>query len=231
MFRFRDRMARGRTRTGWLDSRHSFSFGDYRDPEHMGFRALRVINEDRVVPGAGFPTHGHRDMEIISYVLEGRLQHKDNLGNGSVIAPGDVQRMSAGGGILHSEYNPSPDEPVHFLQIWVLPRHIGSSPGYEQKRLALDAHGRFELAAGPTGSGGAVTIDQDALLYVTKLDEGAKLSHSLKPARGAWVQVARGLIALNDTEMREGDGAAIEAEAEIVLEGMTEAEVLLFDLG
>jgi len=231
MIRFRDRMARGRTRTGWLDSRHSFSFGDYRDPENMGFRALRVINEDRVVPGAGFPTHGHRDMEIISYVLEGELEHKDSLGSGSVIAPGDVQRMSAGSGILHSEYNPSPDEPVHFLQIWVLPRHTDSSPGYEQKRLAADARGRFDLAAGPPGSGASVTIDQDALLYVTKLDQGAKLAHSLKPGRGAWVQVARGLVALNGTEMREGDGAAIEAEPEVVLEGMTDAEVLLFDLG
>jgi redox-sensitive bicupin YhaK (pirin superfamily) len=231
MIRFRDRMARGRTRTGWLDSRHSFSFGDYRDPENMGFRALRVINEDRVVPGAGFPTHGHRDMEIISYVLEGKIEHKDSLGNGSVIEPGDVQRMSAGSGIRHSEYNPSPDEPVHFLQIWILPRHTGSSPGYEQKRLAMDARGRLELAAGPSGSGAPVTIDQDVLLYVTKLDQGAKLAHSLKPGRGAWVQVARGLVALNDTEMREGDGAAIEAESAIVLEGMTDAEVLLFDLG
>jgi quercetin 2,3-dioxygenase len=230
MIRFRDRMARGRTKIGWLDSRHSFSFGDYRDPEQMGFRSLRVINEDRVVPGAGFPMHGHREMEIISYVLEGELEHKDSLGNGSIIRPGEVQRMTAGSGILHSEYNPSPEDGVHFLQIWILPRHAGGAPGYEQKQLA-GTRGKLELAAGPAGSGAAVGIDQDALLYVAKLDEGAKVSHALKPGRGAWLQVARGLVALNGTEMREGDGAEIEAEPELALEGMTQAEVLLFDLG
>ena len=231
MISFRDRMARGRSRTGWLESRHSFSFGDYRDPQHMGFRTLRVINEDRVVPGAGFPMHGHRDMEIISYVLEGRLQHQDSLGNGSIIAPGEVQRLRAGSGIMHSEYNPSPDQTVHFLQIWILPRRAGAAPGYEQKRLAADSRGRFDLAAGPPGSGAAVGIDQDALLYVAKLGQAARLVHRLGPGRGAWLQVASGLVALNGTEMREGDGAAIEAEPEIGLEGLTDAEVLLFDLG
>ena len=230
MITFRDRMARGRTQLGWLDSRHSFSFGGYRDPDHMGFRALRVINEDRVVPGAGFPTHGHREMEIISYVLEGALSHKDSLGNGSVITPGEVQRMSAGTGIMHSEYNASADTPVHFLQIWILPDRTGVLPGYEQKKLDLDAaRGKLVLAGGPEGSG-AVTLHQDARIYVAKLDAGARVSHDLAVGRGAWLQVARGLVALNDTEMREGDGAAIEGEPCLAIEAMTPAEILLFDL-
>jgi redox-sensitive bicupin YhaK (pirin superfamily) len=166
LIKFRDRMARGRTRTGWLDSRHSFSFAGYHDPDHMGFRALRVINEDRVIPGAGFPSHSHRDMEIVSYVLEGRLMHKDSLGNGSLISPGEVQRMSAGSGITHNEYNASADAPVHFLQIWILPERTGAPPGYAQKPFALDAaRGKLLLAAGPEGAGAAVGIDGDALIY------------------------------------------------------------------
>jgi redox-sensitive bicupin YhaK (pirin superfamily) len=232
MVTFRDRMARGRTRIGWLDSRHSFSFGGYHDADHMGFRALRVINEDRVVPGAGFPTHGHREMEIISYVLEGGLSHKDSLGNGSVISPGEVQRMSAGTGITHSEYNASPDAPVHFLQIWILPDRTGTPPGYAQQRLDLDgASGRLVLAAGPEGSGAAVTMHQDARMYAARLDEGATVWHRLGSGRGVWLQVARGVLALNETEMREGDGAAIENEPRLVIEAMTPAEFLLFDLG
>ncbi len=231
MITFRDRMARGRTQVGWLDSRHSFSFGGYRDPDHMGFRALRVINEDRVVPGAGFPTHGHREMEIISYVLEGRLSHKDSLGNGSVITPGEIQRMSAGTGIMHSEYNASADAPVHFLQIWILPDRRGTSPSYAQTSLGLDAaRGKLVRAAGPDGSGAAVAMHQDARIYVAKLDEGATVSHDLGPGRGAWLQVARGVVALDDTEMREGDGAAIEGELRLAIEAMTPAEILLFDL-
>ncbi len=231
MITFRDRNARGRTRTGWLDSRHSFSFGGYHDPAHMGFRALRVINEDRVVPGAGFPTHGHRDMEIVSYVLEGGLSHKDSLGTGSVIAPGEVQRMSAGTGILHSEYNASAEAPVHFLQIWILPDRAGVPPGYAQRPLGLDAaRGRLVLAAGPEGAGAAVGIHRDALMYVAKLDEGATVSHELRSGRGAWLQVARGVVALNGAEMREGDGAAVEAEPRLAVEATTSAEILLFDL-
>jgi redox-sensitive bicupin YhaK (pirin superfamily) len=232
MITFRDRMTRGRTRIGWLDSRHSFSFGGYHDADHMGFRALRVINEDRVVPGAGFPTHGHREMEIISYVLEGGLSHKDSLGNGSVIYPGEVQRMSAGTGITHSEYNASADAPVHFLQIWILPDRTGTPPGYAQQRLDLDRErGGLVLAAGPEGSGAAVTMHQDARMYAARLEEGATVSHRLGSGRGAWLQVARGVLALNETEMHEGDGAAIENEPRLVIEAMTPAEFLLFDLG
>ena len=231
MITFRDRSARGRTQVGWLDSRHSFSFGGYRDPGQMGFRSLRVINEDRVVPGAGFPTHGHRDMEIVSYVLEGGLSHKDSLGNGSVISPGEMQRMSAGSGIMHSEYNASTNEPVHFLQIWILPDRTGIPPGYAQKPLDLDAaRGKLVLAAGPDGSGAAVILHQDARIYAARLDAGATVSHDPRPGRGAWLQVARGMVALNDTEMREGDGAAIEGESRIAIEAMTAAEFLLFDL-
>jgi quercetin 2,3-dioxygenase len=231
MINFRDRMARGHTRTGWLDSRHSFSFGGYRDPKQMGFHALRVINEDRVIPGAGFASHSHQDMEIISYVLSGKLRHQDSLGNGSIIAPGEVQRMSAGTGITHSEYNASSDEAVHFLQIWIIPDHIGIPPGYEQKTLGeIETHGKLALAAGPKGSGAAVTIRQDARMYVAKLDAGATLSHALAPRRAAWLQVAEGIVALDDTEMKEGDGAAIDGEARFTIEAMTQAQILLFDL-
>jgi len=227
----RDRMARGRTRIGWLDSRHSFSFGGYNNPDHMGFRALRVINEDRVIPGAGFPTHSHREMEIISYVLEGRLRHKDSLGNGSVIGPGEVQRMSAGTGITHSEYNASAEAPARFLQIWTMPDRGGTAPGYAQKPLGLEAaHGRLLLAAGPEGTAAAVSIHQDALMYAAKLDAGAAVKHALRPGRGAWLQIARGIVALNDTEMREGDDAAVDGEPSIAIEAMTSAEFLLFDL-
>ena len=224
MIRFRDRMARGRTRTGWLDSRHTFSFGGYHDPVQMGFRSLRVINEDRVIPGAGFPTHGHRDMEIVTYVLEGKLQHKDSLGNGSIIAPGEVQRMSAGTGIMHSEFNASAAEPVHFLQIWILPARTGIPPGYEQKTLGPEAV-EGKLVHAP------ITLQQDAAIYVANLGDGATVSHALAPGRGAWLQVARGLVALNGTEMKEGDGAAIEAEPKLDIEAMTAAEVLVFDMG
>jgi redox-sensitive bicupin YhaK (pirin superfamily) len=227
MINFRDRMTRGRTDTGWLDSRHSFSFGGYRDPRQMGLRALRVINEDRVIPGAGFPEHSHRDMEIISYVLEGRLRHEDSLGNGSVIAPGEVQIMSAGTGINHSEYNASAKEAVHFLQLWIIPNQTGMPPSYQQRALG---GGALELAAGPQGTGAAVTLRQDALMFAGKLDAGATVAHELIGGRVAWLQVARGTVALNGTEMKEGDGAAIDGEPRIIVEAMTAAEVLLFDL-
>ena len=231
MITFRDRTTRGRTNTGWLDSRHSFSFGGYYDPKQMGFRTLRVINEDKVIPGAGFPAHSHKDMEILSYVLEGGLMHKDSLGNGSVVAPGEVQRMSAGTGITHSEYNASADQAVHFLQIWVMPSARGTPPGYEQKMLGKGGRrGSLELAAGPKGAGAAVAIQQDARMYVARLDAGTQVSHDLASGRGAWLQVARGVVALNGTEMKEGDGAAIEGEPRLVIDATTEAEVILFDL-
>jgi len=231
MITLRHRMSRGRTNTGWLDSRHSFSFGSYHDPKQMGFRSLRVINEDRVIPGAGFPAHSHRDMEILSYVLEGGLRHKDSLGNGSAIAPGEVQRMSAGTGITHSEYNASADRAVHFLQIWVIPSERGTPPGYEQKMLGQEGkRGILELAAGPRGSGAPVSIQQDARMHVARLDAGTQVSYDLAPGRGAWLQIARGAAALNGAEMKEGDGAAIEGEACFAITGISAAEVLLFDL-
>ena len=232
MITFRDRMARGRSRTGWLDSRHSFSFADYEDPAQMGFRALRVINEDRVIPGAGFPSHRHRDMEILTYVLAGALEHKDSLGNGAVIRPGEVQRMSAGAGIMHSEFNPSKVEPVHFLQIWIIPDRVGLPPSYEQKVFPIeDRRGRLRLVAALDGRDGAVTVHQDARLFVANLAAGERITHDIDPGRGVWLQLARGIAALNGTEMREGDGAAIEGERTITVEADTDAEILLFDLG
>lgn len=232
MIRFRDRMARGQTRIGWLDSRHSFSFGAYDDPAAMGFRALRVINEDRVIPGAGFPPHGHRDMDILTYVLEGALEHKDSLGNGTVIRPGEVQRMSAGTGIVHSEFNPSPTEGVHFLQIWIIPDRVGLAPSYEQRAFPIeDRRGRLRLAAAPDGRDGSVTLHQDARLFIASLGAGERVQHAVEPGRGAWLQIARGIAALNGTEMREGDGAAVESEPRLDIEAETDTEILLFDLG
>jgi len=228
----RDRGRRGRTQVGWLDSRHTFSFGDYHDPNHMGYRALRVINDDRVIPGAGFGTHGHRDMEIISYVLSGALAHKDSLGTGSTIRPGEVQRMTAGSGITHSEYNASTAEPVHFLQIWIVPEALGLAPGYEQKSFAPEeCRNRFRLVADRHGTDGAVTIHQDARLSVATLEAGARITEALPAGRYAWLQVARGVATLEGDELREGDGAAIRDEAAISLESATGAELLLFDLG
>jgi quercetin 2,3-dioxygenase len=231
MITFRDREARGRTRTGWLDSRHSFSFGEYRDPAQLGFRALRVINEDRVIPGAGFPPHGHRDMDIISYVLDGALAHKDSIGNGTIIKPGEIQRMSAGTGIEHGEFNPSPTEPVHFLQIWIIPENRGLAPSYEQKPVPLaERRGKLRLVAAPAAQEGAVILHADARIYVANLAAGERVAHDIAPGRGVWVQVARGIIGLNGTELREGDGAALEDEKNATIEAETDAEVLLFDL-
>ncbi len=220
---------RGHVNHGWLDTWHTFSFADYYDPAHMGFSALRVINEDVVAPGKGFPTHGHRDMEIITWILDGALEHKDSLGSGSVIRPGDAQRMSAGTGIRHSEFNPSKDEPVHLLQIWLLPAKQGIAPGYEQTRFDDAAlTNRLCLIASPDGREGSVTIHQDARVFAARLD-GTEVAHALAPKRRAWVQVARGEVALNGQQLAAGDGAAVENETALQLTGRG-AELLLFDL-
>jgi quercetin 2,3-dioxygenase len=231
MITVRPSAQRGHANHGWLDSFHSFSFADYYDAEHMGFGPLRVINEDRVQPGMGFGTHGHRDMEIISYVLEGELAHQDNIGNGSTIAPGDVQRMSAGRGVLHSEFNPSKVDPVHFLQIWIEPGVRGIPASYEQSRVESAAkRGKLPLIAGPAGSGAAVTIHQDARVYATLLDGAAAVTHTLAPGRRGYVHVARGSVAVNGTPLEAGDAVRIEDEARITLSQAVGAEVLLFDL-
>lgn len=231
MLAIRRSAARGHADHGWLDSHHTFSFADYHDPRFMGFRALRVINEDRVQPGRGFGTHPHRDMEIISYVLDGALEHKDSMGNGSVIRPGDVQRMSAGTGVTHSEYNHSRSERVHFLQIWILPEARGIAPGYEQKHFApADRQGRLRLIASRDGAEGSVVVHQDLRLYAALLAPGEAVEHRLAPGRGAWVQVARGEVKLGGETLRAGDGAALQDEAALRVEGVADAEVLLFDL-
>ncbi len=222
---------RGHAHHGWLDSHHTFSFADYHDPRHMGFRALRVINEDRVAPGAGFPTHAHRDMEILSYVLEGALEHKDSMGHGSVIRPGDVQRMSAGTGVRHSEYNASKTEPVHFLQIWILPSRVGIEPGYEEKRFTeADKRVKLRLVASPDGSDASVTIHADARVYATILEAGEKVEHALRPGRHAWLQITQGKIRVDGTELSAGDGASTGDAGSMTLEGLDRAEALLFDL-
>jgi redox-sensitive bicupin YhaK (pirin superfamily) len=223
--------ARGRFDHGWLDTRHTFSFGEYHDPAFMGFRQLRVLNEDRVKPGYGFPTHGHRDMEIISYVLSGALEHKDSLGTGSVIHPGELQRMSAGTGVRHSEFNPSASEPLHFLQIWLLPERPGLPPSYEQKNFPEEERrGRARLIASPDGRDGSVTIHQDAEVRAALLGPEDRLTHVLRPGRHDWVQVAKGSLDLNGRELHAGDGAAISGEKSLELVAREPAEVLLFDL-
>lgn len=222
---------RGHANHGWLNSYHTFSFANYYDPAHMGFRDLRVINEDWVRAGMGFGTHPHRDMEIISYVLEGALEHKDSLGNGSIIRPGDVQRMSAGTGITHSEYNPSRSEQVHLLQIWILPAEKGLQPSYEQKMYPQEEkRGDFRLIASRDGRDGSVTVHQDVDLYATVLSAGERAVRVISPHRHAWVQVARGEIALNGAVLKAGDGAAISEENRLAVEAKDTAEVLLFDL-
>jgi hypothetical protein len=232
MLAFRDRDARGKAELGWLSSRHTFSFGNYFDPAQMGFRTLRVINEDRVVPGAGFPTHGHSDMEIISYVLEGALEHKDSLGTGAVIRPGEVQRMTAGTGVRHSEYNASPSEPVHFLQIWIEPAQLDLEPGYEQKKLpdVRDGETRLDLIGSPDGREGSITIHQDVLLYRAILAAGDSLTVPLPPERSAWVQVVRGIVDLDGGELRESDGLAVNETTDLKFTSSTGAELLVFDL-
>jgi quercetin 2,3-dioxygenase len=231
MIALRPAKERGHADHGWLDTWHTFSFADYHDPRFMGFRALRVINEDFVAPGRGFPTHGHRDMEIITYVLEGALEHRDSLGTGSVIRPGEVQRMSAGTGVRHSEANPSPAEPLHLLQIWIEPARPGIAPGYEQKAFTdADKRGRLRLVASPDGAEGSVTIHQDARVYASVLGPGQSVVHSLAPGRYAWLHVARGGLTLNGQRLAQGDGAAVASEPTLTLVGDTEAEALLFDL-
>lgn len=222
---------RGHANHGWLDSWHSFSFADYHDPQHMGFGALRVINEDRVAPGSGFGTHGHRDMEIITYVLEGELGHKDSIGNGSVIRPGDVQRMSAGSGIRHSEFNHASNAQTHFLQIWIEPSVRGIAPGYEEKRFdAADKRGRLRLVASPDGADGSVTIHQDARLFVGLFDGGESAELTLAPGRRAYVHVARGSVTANGVALGTGDALKVSDEASVALTGGADAEVLVFDL-
>lgn len=222
---------RGHFNFGWLDTNHTFSFGEYTDPRFMGFRSLRVINEDRVQPAHGFPTHAHRDMEIISYVLEGGLAHKDSIGTGSVILPGDVQRMSAGRGVRHSEYNHSEREPVHFLQIWLVPNEQGIEPSYEQKRFDdEEKRGRLRLIASPDGRDDSVVIHQDAQVYAALLEPQQHVLHQLGPERHAWLQVARGTVALNDELLNTSDGAAISNEQSLKIAGHEAAEILLFDL-
>ncbi len=222
---------RGRGEHGWLDSRHTFSFADYRDPAHMGFRALRVINEDRVQPGHGFGRHAHRDMEILSYVLEGELAHEDNMGTGSIIRPGDVQRMSAGTGVLHSEKNPSPSNPVHFLQIWLLPERSGIAPGYEQKRFeAAEKQGRLRLVASRDGREGSITVNQDVSLYAGLFAPGEGTRLGLGDSRHAWIQVARGDVTVSGEPLRQGDGAAVTGEPALDIRATAAAEILVFDL-
>ncbi len=230
MIEIRKSEDRGHADHGWLLSYHTFSFADYHDPENMGFGHLRVINEDRIQPGTGFGTHGHRDMEIISYVLEGELAHKDNMGNGSTIVPGDVQRMSAGKGVLHSEFNHAQDV-THFLQIWIEPSVTGIPPSYEQKHFdAASKRGRLRLVASPDGREGSVTIHQDAFVYAALLDGADRSVHSLQPNRRAYVHVARGRLTVNGRPLEAGDAAKAVDTDEIVLEKGKDAEVLLFDL-
>lgn len=222
---------RGHVQHGWLDSYHSFSFAEYFDPAHTSFSALRVINEDWVAPAAGFPMHGHRDMEIITYLLEGALQHRDSMGNGSIIRPGDVQRMSAGTGVTHSEFNPAADERAHLLQIWIQPNAQGVTPSYEQKAFTeADKRGRLRLIASPDGRDGSVTIHQDAYLYASVLRDGDELAHRLAPGRRAYVHIARGDIAVNGETLRAGDAAKLSDESVVSLRGDRAGEALLFDL-
>jgi redox-sensitive bicupin YhaK (pirin superfamily) len=223
---------RGTANLGWLDSRHTFSFGHYYDPNHMGFGPLRVINEDRVRGGGGFDTHGHRDMEIISYVLEGALEHKDSIGTGSVIRPGDVQVMSAGTGIRHSEFNHSKNDPVHFLQIWVMPDQQGLKPRYDQKNFPdTEKRGRLRLVGSPDGRDGSSVIHQDAEIYASLLAGGEAVAHGLRPGRRGWVQVVRGAVEVNGQAASAGDGVAVKDEPTLAIESRVDgSEILVFDL-
>jgi quercetin 2,3-dioxygenase len=231
VIRIRKAHDRGHAALGWLDTYHTFSFSTYQDPEHMGFRSLRVMNEDYVAPGQGFGTHPHRDMEIVTYVLEGALEHRDSMGNGEVLRPGEFQRMSAGTGITHSEFNPSASEPVHFYQIWLLPERNGIEPGYEQKRFP--EHGRsnrLRLVASRDAAEGSLTIHQDARIYLASMEPSAEITHALQAGRHAWVQVLRGVVSLGQHELQAGDGAALSDELELTLKARDAAEVMLFDL-
>ncbi|MFZ9405736.1 MAG: pirin family protein [Burkholderiaceae bacterium] len=231
MIELRPARERGHANHGWLDSWHSFSFADYRDPQHMGFGPLRVINEDRIAAGTGFGTHGHRDMEIISYVLEGALAHRDNMGNGSVIRPGDVQRMSAGAGVMHSEFNHQADAPTHFLQIWITPDRLGVKPGYEEKNFAeKDKRGRLCLIASPDGHEGSVRIHQQARVYAGLFEAQERAEFSPDPGRLVYVHLARGVLTVNGHRLSAGDAAKLSGESRLILEQGEAAEVLVFDL-
>ena len=231
MIEVRKSESRGHARHGWLDSWHSFSFADYYDPARMGFGALRVINEDRIAPGAGFPTHGHQDMEIVTWMLAGTLEHKDSLGSGGLIRPGEVQRMSAGTGIRHSEFNASAQEEAHLLQIWLLPQEKSLAPGYEQKRIAAEEmQGRFRVIASLDGRDESVTLHQDASIYATRLSAGESAELSLAPQRRAYLQVARGAVELKGYPLQQGDAALLQHEEQVAIRALQDAEVLLFDL-
>jgi quercetin 2,3-dioxygenase len=231
MITIRPSQERGGGNHGWLNTRHTFSFDQYYDPRFIGFRSLRVINEDVVAPATGFPTHPHRDMEIITYILEGKLEHKDSLGTGSIILPGDGQRMTAGRGIRHSEFNPSQTDPVHLLQIWILPEKNGLEPSYEQKSFPeSEKRGKLRVIASRDGREGSVKINQDAQLYVTLLGSGDQVSHEFEKNRYGWLQVAKGAVELNGAKLSQGDGAAISAEQKLTIKGTKDSEVLLFDL-
>jgi redox-sensitive bicupin YhaK (pirin superfamily) len=231
MINIRKSDARGHANHGWLDSHFTFSFADYFDPKHEQFRTLRVMNDDRIAGGGGFPMHPHRDMEIVTYVLEGALEHRDSMGNGSVIAPGDIQYMSAGTGVTHSEFNASKTEPVHLYQIWMLPEKKGLKPVYDQKNFSeAEKRGKLRVVASPDGRDGSVKIRQNNEVYAAVLGAGESVRHELKPQRHAYVQVARGSVKLNGQKLAEGDGAAISAEKAVELTGVKDAEVLLFDL-
>ena len=231
MIQIRKASERGHANHGWLDTWHSFSFADYFDPQHMGFSVLRVINDDRIAPGAGFPTHGHRDMEIITYLLQGALAHKDSMGNGSVIRPGEIQRMSAGSGVSHSEFNASESEEAHLLQIWIEPKERGIPPGYEQKSLAVAGKSNYlNLLASPDGQDGSVTIHQDARIYAALLQEHEKVAYSLPAGRRVYIHLARGKMKLNGFELEAGDGAKIWDENINILSTAAGSEALLFDL-
>ncbi|HUW49598.1 MAG TPA: pirin family protein [Sulfuricella sp.] len=231
MIKIRKAHERGHADHGWLDTWHTFSFADYHDPEQMGYSSLRVINDDRVAPGAGFPTHPHRDMEIVTYVLAGALKHKDSMGNGTVIRPGEVQRMSAGSGIRHSEFNASEDEEVHLLQIWIMPEQNGLTPSYEQKYFdGAEKLGKLRLVASADGSEGSVTIHQDAKLYAALIDPNHPAEHALPPGRRAYLHVAKGQAQVNGQTLEAGDGARIEGETGLNFKSGSCAEILLFDL-
>jgi len=231
MIRIRKAAERGHFDHGWLDTYHTFSFADYFDSAHMGFRSLRVINDDRVQPGEGFGMHGHRDMEIVTYVLEGALEHRDSLGNGSVLRPGELQHMTAGTGVRHSEFNPSNQEAVHLYQIWLLPDRTGLQPSYEQKAFSEEERrGALRLVASPTGEHGSLTFHQDVRLYLATLPAGETVAHTLKPGRHAWLQVLRGQAALNGQLLAAGDGAAVSEEENLEIRSQDDAEIMLFDL-
>ncbi len=231
MMRKRPAAERGHAHHGWLDTRHTFSFAGYHHPEHMGFRVLRVLNDDRVAPGEGFGTHGHRDMEIVSYVLEGALEHRDSMGTGSVLRYGDVQRMTAGRGVTHSEFNSSSIEPVHFLQVWILPERRGLDPAYEERSFSpAEKQGVLRRIVSRGGEGGALSIHQDVAIYASILRSGNQVEHVLNPGRHAWVQVASGGVRVNGLDLEEGDGLAVSEEPRVQIEGSGVGEILLFDL-